>query len=251
MTTLSQLSSSTTSSSLTSSQTSSQATTAASPVAQAMQRAEARIQAQLDSTSAQLSSFGKLKSSVSTAQLAAQALAKLSTASSSADMQTAANNFISSFNGALGTARSTASQASGSSAEVASANRVTTDLARITSSNPAAMDALRQIGFKRSGDGTLSLDAAKFAAAQKANPAGVQSALAKIGQLVDATATKELATDGNVNDAVDALNQRATLLKKQQSTMQTLVQTLASTQSSSTSNGYTGYGLAAYLSNNN
>ena len=250
MTTITQLANSTTSGTQSKSQTASQAATSASPVSQAMQKVEARIQAQLDSTSAQLSSFGKLKSSVSSAQLAAQALGKLSTTSTSADVLTAANKFITSFNAALGIAKSTATQAGSSTAEAGSASRISADLARVATANPAAMDALRHIGFKRAVDGTLTLDATKFAAAQKADPAGVQSALAKIGHLVDATATKELATDGNVSDAMDTLNQRNALLKKQQSTMLSLVQTLSSNTQSNTSNGYTGYGLSAYLSNN-
>lgn len=234
-------------SSLTNSQTSSQATTSASPVSQAMQKAEARIQAQLDTTSAQLSSFGKLKSAVSDAQLAAKALSGLTTASSTADVKAAANSFLTSFNAAIKTAKTTAAVPGGSAAEASGAARVTTDLSRAISSTPAAMDALRKIGFKQLSDGTLTLDASKFDAAQKADPTAVQSALAKVGQLVDATATKELATGGKVSDSMASLGQRATALKSQQTAILTMVQKL-SPATSTTNTGYVGYGLSAYQS---
>ena len=238
-------------SSLTNSQTSSQATTSASPVSQAMQKAEARIQAQIDSTSAQLSSFGKLKSAVSDAQLAAKALGGLTAASSTADVKAAANSFLTKFNAAIKTAKTTATVPGGSAAEASGAARVTTELSRAISSTPANLDALRKIGFKQLSDGTLTLDASKFDAAQKADPTAVQSALAKIGQLVDSTTTKELATGGKVSDSMASLGQRASALKSQQTAIQTMVQKLSSTTSttSTTNTGYVGYGLSAYLSN--
>ena len=49
-----------------------------------LQKAEKRIQSQVDITTEQLSSFGKLKSSVSGTQLAAQTLANMPAASTSA-----------------------------------------------------------------------------------------------------------------------------------------------------------------------
>src|SRR6218665_3964342 len=132
-----------------STQTSAQATSSASPLSLAMQKAGARLQSQLDTTSAQLSSFGKLKSSVSDAQLAAKTLGGLTATSSAADVRTAAGRFLTSFNAAVTTAKATASVAGGSAAEASGANRVTADLNRTLRSNTANMDALRKIGIKQ------------------------------------------------------------------------------------------------------
>ncbi|APW42305.1 hypothetical protein RS694_06970 [Rhodoferax saidenbachensis] len=210
-----------------------------------MQKAGARLQSQLDTTSAQLSSFGKLKSSVSDAQLAAKTLGGLTATSSVADVRSAADRFLTNFNAAVTTAKAAASVAGGSAAEASNANRVTADLNRTLRSNTANMDALRKIGIKQLSDGTLSVDVTKFDAAQKANPAAVQSALAKIGQLVDKAATKELATGGNVSDSMASLGKRASTLQAQQAGMLSMVEKLSTASSGST--GYVGYGLSAYL----
>lgn len=221
-----------TTSNLTSGQTSTQATSGTSPVLQAMKQADARIQSQLDSTNAQLSSFGKLKSSVSDAQLAAAALSKFTTASSNADIKTAVARFVTTFNTAISTARAAAALPGAVSAESSSAKRVSRDMGRALGANTAVMDALKKMGIKQLADGTLSLDASKLNASQKAAPANLQANLAKIGQLVDKMATRELASGGSVGDSMASLNQRFTNLKTQQSSVLAMAQKLAAYQSS-------------------
>ena len=230
-----------------SSNTQTQSTGSVNPVASALLRANQRIQAQLDTTTAQLSSFGKLKSSVSDVQLAARSLSKFSASATSTDVKTAANQFVSTFNTAISTAKTAASAAGGTQAQATGASNVSSDLIRTVRASTATVDALKKLGITLKSDGTMALDATKFDAAQKADPASVKATLSKIGQLVDATATKELATSGNVNGSMDSLNQRSTALKAQQTSMQTIVQKAADQQnSSSTSNS--SYGVAAYQS---
>ncbi|MFZ2306586.1 MAG: flagellar filament capping protein FliD [Rhodoferax sp.] len=228
---INQLTNSATSGNLTNSgQSSTQATGAANPVSQAMLKAGARLQVQLDSTTAQLSSFGKLKSAVSDVQLAASALHAFTATTSAADVKTAAAKFIASFNAAITTARSAAAPRGPVSAESSSANRISRDLGRSVAPNTATMDALRKLGVKQLSDGTLALDTAKFDAANKADPAAVRTALAKTGQQVNQAATKELATGGDVNNLMASLSQRSTSLKTQQSSMLAMAQKLAAYQ---------------------
>ena len=214
-----------------------------------LEKAEKRIQSQVDVTTAQLSSLGKLKSAVSGTQIAAQALGKLSNTSSSSEVKTAAESFVTAFNSAIGTAK-TASAATGEPASALSASRVGRDLVRTVSADTRTRDALKKIGFNLSSDGSLTLDASKFAAAQTADPAAVNSTLAKMGQQVDKTATRELASTGNVGNAVTSLNQRASALQNQQNTLATLQQTASSASGnnsySNALSGFGGLGLSAY-----
>lgn len=219
------------------------ATAKLSPASQAATKAGGRIQSQLDSTTAQLSAYGKLKSAVSDAQLAAKNLIALTPTSSAADVKTAVSKLISTFNAAITIGKNTAS-----TADSGGAKRVGNDLGRAIGGNHAVFDAMKKIGLQQLPDGTLSVDTAKFEAAQRANPSGVEATLEKLGTLVNKATTKELATGSTVAGSIEALNQRASLLKTQKNAMSTLMQQLA-TQSNNSSTGFGGYGVAAYRSN--
>ncbi len=218
-----------------------------------LQKAEMRVQSQVDSTSIQLSSFGKLKSSVSSLQLAAHQMASLPVSSTSASLKTAADSFVSAFNSSMTEAQSSAKTgaAQGGAAASQSAAKVGKDLTRAlsgntgntgntfasTSANPSTLDAMKKIGFSVQSDGTLALDAKKFDAALKSDPTAVQATLSKVGQQVDATATQELSASGNVTHSVSSLSQRASVLKNQQNTLASLQQvSSASAQSASSFN---------------
>ncbi|CAN5117536.1 hypothetical protein BH11PSE9_BH11PSE9_26710 [soil metagenome] len=240
-------------------QTATQAAAGTSPASRALAKAEARIQSQLASANTQLSSFGKLKSSVSDAQVAAQALGGLSGASgasSAADMKTAATRFMTAFNAAITTARSTTGGSEAAS-DGSTAARVGNDMRRSLSATPSNLDSLRTLGFKQAADGTLTLDSAKFDAAQKAGPAAVQAALGRIGSAVDKTAASELATGGKVDGALASLTQKTTVLKTHHDALLAVEQKLEAAQSAASTSGtpgtsgtsgssYVRYGLAAY-----
>ncbi len=211
-----------------------------------LQKAEKRIQSQVDITTTQLSSVGKLKSSVSGTQLAAQTLANMPVASTSAAVKTATDGFVSAFNSAISAANVTAG-VPGESAVSRSAGRVAKDLTRTVSENTETIASLKKIGFSLQSNGSLTLDAKKFDEAQKADPTGVRATLTKIGQQVDKAAAQELATAGNVSNSMASLNQRAAVLKNQQSTIASL-QKVPSTNQSSSSPMYGGFGAASYQS---
>jgi hypothetical protein len=248
--TIAQLVSNAAASNLGNGQTTPQSTTAASPVSRAMDKATARIQTQLDTTTAQLSSFGKLKYAVANLQLDAKSLAATTPQSSIADVRAAASNFAASFSATVITANSTANLSNASALDSSNARRVTRDLGNALSGNTAVADAAKKLGFKLESDGTLTVDAKKFDAAQKADPAAVQATLVKMAQAVEKSASNELAAGGVVNGSIASLNQRSTTLKTQQSAMLAAVKQLSASQTTSSANsstGYVGYGLSAYL----
>jgi len=215
-----------------------------------LRKAEQRIQSQVDVTSAQLSSFGKLKSAVSGTQIAAKALGSLPNTSSNAAVKSAAESFVGAFNAAVSAAKTTSAGA-GESAPAQSASRVGRDLVRTVSADAPTRDSLKKIGFNLASDGSLTIDTKKFDAAQTADPAAVRITLAKMGQQVDKTATQELASNGNVSSTVSSLTQRASVLKNQQSTLASLQQTTGDTFGSGSSygNAFSGFGnlgLSAY-----
>ncbi len=216
-----------------------------SGVAQGLQKADQRIQSQVDTTSAQLSSFGKLKSAVSDAQIGAKALTHLASATSNTDVKTAATNFVNAFNGAVAAARTTSGVA-GDTAANQSASRVSNDLQRTVAADTATAQALKQVGISLNTSGKVVVDSNKFDTAQKANPGAVKDALNRLGQQVGQVAAKELAADGNVGVSMTTLNQRSSMLKSQQATLSSLQQNAAAVSNSSSS--LFALGLSAYRS---
>ena len=180
-------------------------------------KAGERIQAQVDKTTAQLSSFGKLKLAVSDTQGAARALSGLGASASAPAVKTAANNLVNAFNATLASTKST--EALPGDVATTNATRVRQDLGRAVATDITTSDALKKIGIRRDSEGKLVLDANKLEAAQLADAQGVRSTLAKLGQRVDSTATQELATGGNVGLSLSQLAQRASVLKRQQSAL--------------------------------
>jgi hypothetical protein len=253
------LAASTAATATTTAKTSTDATADTSPVTRAMSKVDARLQDQLDTATTQLSSFGKLKASVSDAQLAARALGGLATPSNAADMKAAANNFVTAFNAALATAKATAqaaAQGSASSAEASGARHVGSDLGRSIGASAAMIDSLRKLGIKQAADGSLSMDAAKFDAAGQADPTGMRSVLAGVGQAVDRTATAGLATTGQVGASITSLSQRFSTLVSHRKALLKMEQNFSTSASDSSSSsatssvtGNVNAALAAYLQN--
>ena len=158
---------------------STQALASTNPAVRGMGQVMARIQSQLDATTAQLSSFGKLKSSVSDVQLAAKALGGLGATAGAADTKAALGRFLQGLNTALTTAKTTAAVPGSSPSEVNSANRASRDLSRAVTANTTTLDALKKLGIKPQPDGSFTLDSAKFDATFQADPAAARADLAR------------------------------------------------------------------------
>jgi len=69
----------------------------------------------------------------------------------------------------------------------------------------------------------------------------VQGTLAKVGQVVDKAASKELASDGRISSSMSALNSKSSVLQLQQSALLKAAQQYASLSSSSVSSALNFY----------
>jgi flagellar hook-associated protein 2 len=215
----------------------SQATSTANTAANPLSKVTQRIQTEADSTKAQLSSFGLFKSAVSTLQLSAKTLSKLSATSTASELTTQAAGLFNTFNAAINAAQKATT---GNALAAQGANSASRDLQRAVRADASLNDAMRELGLSVRSDGTMQHDAQKFAAAVRADPASVASALKKIGQQLDTVAGKELETTGKVHLAMSALSERGSALAAQQKALTAILQ-----------NSQTQMGLAAYLSNVN
>ena len=230
---ISQVLSSGTSSATTSSQ-STAATAAASPITASIDKFTAKLQTQLDTATANLSTLGKFKASVSVVQASANNLTTLKDSSTSDEVKKALTAFISDFNNMVTSTQTAAADTSG-------VNTISRGMTRAMTADFSKVDALRKMGFTKASDGSLKLDTAKFEAAFKASPSSVQSTLSKLGQMVGKAATKELASDGRISSSMSALSSKSSLLQIQQSALQKAAQQYASLSTTSASSALNFY----------
>jgi len=224
---------------------------AAGAITKAFEQADKRVQQQRDVTSAQLSSFGKLKSSFVDVQGTAKALVNLKADANATDLGKAASAFVTAFNSAVKTAQSSQTQAA-SVGEATSARRAGTDLRQTISNNSSLADGLKNIGITQQADGSLALDSTKFQAAVQADPAALRATVTQLGQQGQALATRELADTGNVGSTLKALDNRSRSLQARQAEQQSALASLqanANPQANPQANAYgnrVATGLAAY-----
>lgn len=184
------------------------------PTASGLAKAEKRIQAQVDTTTAQLSTLGKLKAAVAAAQTVGRALGSLSATASSGSEKAALTSLVGAVNSAIGAAvADTGSKGT---------SRVKKDFQRAVASDQSSVDALKKVGVSLNAQGSVVVDSAKLDAAQKADPAAVRATLTALGRRVDAAASQELDGTGRVGGALASLTQRASELQRQQSALASL-----------------------------
>jgi hypothetical protein len=222
------------------------AQTGVSPATQAFEKADQRIKQQREFAAVQLSSFGKLKSAFADVQAAAVAFSDGKQTTSEAAIRKVAGNFVEAFNSVVQTARSAATQP-GTPLESNRARAAETDLRRSVNTDAALAD-LRKIGITQQANGTLAIDSKVFDAALNADSGAVRSALSRVGQQVDRTATSQLADGGNVGKAVNALNERTKNLETRQTEQQALAAAAQQTISTQANrfNSSLNSGAAAY-----
>ena len=223
-------------SSTTSSKTTTQAaaTAAANPITASINKSTAKLQTQLDTATANLSTLGKFKASVSVAQASAKSLTTLKDSSTSDEVKKALAAFISDFNSMVTSTKTASTDTSG-------VGTISRGMTRAMTADFSKVDALRKMGFTKASDGSLKLDTAKFEAAFKASASSVQSTLSKLGQMVGKAATKELASDGRISSSMSALSSKSSLLQIQQSALQKAAQQYASLSTTSASSALNFY----------
>ena len=204
-----------------------------SVVAQALATADQRLQTDQSSTTTQLSSFGLLKSAVAQNQGSAQAMMNLTSSSSTSDVTTAMGNFFNDYNSAI-TAAGNAAATPGSAAGVMGAQGVSRDMQWALNSQPDVIDAMKTVGLTLQSDGTLQQNASTFSAAESSNPAGVQQAMATIGNAINTVATQELGSTGAVGSTIANLTQHNTTVTAEQQAMTNLETQLGITSPTAT-----------------
>jgi hypothetical protein len=216
-----------------------------SPLAQAVQRADQRVQLEVSANTAQMSSFGQLKSSVSQVQIAANALSGLTPDSSAEQSGSALNRLVNAVNTAITTALSTASLPGDPQASQ-SAIRIAAALQGLDTSQGTDAQALKAVGLSLQ-NGKLTVDAAQLNAAVLADPAVAQSTLGSMGTNLAQMASTELSTQGDVYESLNQLKRHANTLQAQQSALQSATQ--ATSVYSNSRSGSVGYGIGVYQSN--
>jgi hypothetical protein len=241
---IAQLLQSTTSASTAASQGATQTASAQAAVPGTMKKADARLQSQIELANTQLSAFGQLKSLMADLQTVTTGMNSVTATTSKADLKTAINRLVTSFNATLTQSRA---GGTGGSAEAVSAGQVGTDLRKSLTGNSGMLDALRKLGVKAQTSGLLTFDTTKLDAAFQAGPASVLATISSVGKAIEKVVTAELAGGGNVSGSMAALSKKATALKAQQSALLSAVKNVSTNQATQSS-AYVSYGLSKYTS---
>lgn len=222
-----------------------------SAAAKATKRATDRTEAKLESTQVQLSAYGQIKGAVSELQAASKAVSEPKKTATADDARKTIENFVSAYNKTNATvARTTRNdrKEAGALANEARARSAGNDLRRSVGENDGLAE-LKKAGITQNKDGSLSLDTKALDKALRESPGETVAAVAEVARKVEKTATKELASNGNVGAAVQTLDQRSRRLEAEQASQQALVEASQRTVEQKTVNVAQAAGIAAYQRN--
>lgn len=198
------------------------ANAASAVVSAALAKATQRLKGDQDTATAQLSSFGLLKSALASGQGAAQSMVKLSSSATASDSTKAMADFFNQFNTTMAAANRTAALP-GQETAASSAKRVSRDLQWALKSQSAVADAMKTVGLTVQSDGSLKQDASKFANSLSNHPTAVHQAMVTLGKAIDGAAAAELGSTGTVTATLAQLNRYNSALTAQQQALAKLV----------------------------
>jgi len=220
--------------------------------AKATKRATDRTEANLESSQVQLSAYGQIKGAVSELQSASKAVAEPRNTATADEARRTIENFVSAYNKANATvARATRNDRDGTGALAndARARGAGNDLRR-SASEGESLAKLDKAGITQNKDGSLSLDAKALDKALKESPTGTVAAVSAVARQVEKTATKELASSGNVGSSVQTLDERSRRLQSEQAAQQATIEASQRTVQQKTANiAQAASGIAAYQRN--
>ena len=221
-----------------------------SRLADALTQASKRVEQKLDATKVQLSAYGQINSGFANVQSAGKALSDPKNTGTATDVEKAVQAFAAAFNNAakaVSTAVNGTGKESGVLTDDAHARFAANDLRSIVTGGNNASD-LRKIGISVNKDGTLSVNAKALQSALQANPNAVKDTLAKVGQQAEQVSAKDMAKNGNIGGAVNALSSRAKNLETQSAEQQRLISaSQATVQQQSAKLGNASSSIAAYM----
>jgi len=221
----------------TSSSSSTSSTSAASSaVTEAIAAAETRVQKTQSATTAQLSAFGLLQSSLAEVQTSAQAVTGLSSSSSGSDITQAMGTLFNDFNSVIASSASTAALP-GSGQGAVAAKQVSREMTWALNASPAVQDAMQTLGITVQSDGSLAQNATTFAAAVQSDPTTAISAMNTLAQAINSASTNALGSSGAMASTVSGLTQQNTNLTNQQRALQTMETALGITLPTSSAAG--------------
>lgn len=220
--------------------------------AKATKRATGRTEEKLESTKVQLSAYGQIKGAVSELQAASKAVSEPRKTATADEARKTIENFVSAYNKANATvARTTRNdrKESGALANDTRARGAGNDLRRSVSESEG-LAKLDKAGITQNKDGSLSLDTKALDKALKESPTETVAAVANVARQVEKTATKELASNGNVGSSVQTLDERSRRLEAEQAAQQAAVEASQRTVQQKTANiAQAASGIAAYQRN--
>ena len=224
------------------------------PSSELLAPATRRLTNQLDSTKVQLSAYGQIKSAVSGVQSSAAALGASATSKTAtpADVVKAAKAFVDSYNQARQVVTTAVNGTGGKSGALASdmrAAKAGNDLAHALTDSTSAAD-LKQAGITANKDGSLSVDTTALTQSLASQPTETKSILTRLSQQEGSSATKALASTGNVGGSINSLTSRSEKLTSQQTMLQQQAVSAQAIldQQNSLLNYSSANGLAAYKS---
>lgn len=223
-------------------------TAALNKVSPALGKAHERVRNQLQSDSTSLSQLGKYKATVSELQGAAQAMSQLGATTSVADAVQTVERFVASYNQAI--KASQPDESSSASGTLAASRRTLTN-------TDTSRSQLAKLGLARQPDGTLKLDAAALKKALSSAPSNATtsdttasasaglSTLAQLGKAIGKRADGELSGSSRLAFATNLFSGKATLLKKQQTS---LIEAATQLASQANTGGNTGVNTGSWSS---
>ena len=185
-------------------------------VSAALRRPAERLAQEAESTRVKLSAFGQAQSATAALQTASRTLQDARQVSTVADARKAAETFVQAFNGeraALASASGNGTAGAATAPEGVRAGIATSQLERVVADNATAF---REAGISIQRDGSLTVDAKALESAYATNPSAVTQALGAVGRAAEATATRQLGSNGSIGAAVNNLNARLQQIETRQ-----------------------------------
>ncbi|SDI69554.1 hypothetical protein [Propionivibrio dicarboxylicus] len=193
--------------------TSTTASTSSTAANKAYTQAAARLEQDRQTTTAQISTYGQVKSNFARVQDSSKALAATQSTTSASTLQKNLETFVSTYNSARSSAASTTT---------GTASLAARDLQRTLSSDSARSD-LKSLGISQNADGSLTFDATALASSLQSNATTVANAASRIGNTTAQSATRALSDTGSIGTSLNRLNARETAIESRQADQQKML----------------------------
>ncbi len=214
-------------------------------ISAALRRPAERLAQEAESTRVKLSAFGQAQSATAAVQTASRTLQDARQVSTAADAKAAAEAFVQAYNGERAALSNAAGNGAAAVPEGARASIAASQLERVVADNATAF---RDAGIRIQQDGSLTVDAKALESAYATNPSAVTQALGAVGRAAEATATRQLGSNGSIGAAVNNLNTRLQQIETRQEDVRTRSdESQRAVEASARRYGFGAVGAGAYL----